>query len=269
LLQEQGLSQRQACRLLDVHRASVQYQACPNTDALLVAQMQQVAQKHPRWGSRKVYQTLRRHQTLNHKRLHRLWKQTGLQVKARRRRKYKPPATTPRRVEAQRPGQVWSLDFVFDATEGGTKLKMLTVGDDFTRQCLLIAVGTSFSARRLQQELARLVQGYGLPEALRMDNGPEMTAQEVQTWLSAQGIVAAYIQKGSPWQNGFRESFHSRLRDELLSASLFVNVADARTQTEAFRRAYNGERPHQALGGLTPDEYHQAWLQEQSRANGD
>ena len=146
---------------------------------------------------------------------------------------------------------------------------MLSVGDDFTRQCLTIAAGTTFSARRLQQELARLVALYGRPAALRMDNGPEMTAQEVQTWLSAQGIVAAYIQKGCPWQNGFRESFHSRLRDELLSASLFVNVADAKQQTEEFRQAYNRERPHQALGGRTPDEYHQVWLQKQSEASGD
>jgi transposase InsO family protein len=177
--------------------------------------MQEVAQKHPRWGVRKVYQTLRRQRALNHKRVHRLWKQAGLQVKARRRRKYKPPATTPLSVQARRPGQVWSLDFVFDATQGGTKLKMLTVGDDFTRQCLAIAVGTTFSARRLQQELARLVSRYGRPEALRMDNGPEMTALEVQQWLREQGILAAYIAPGCPWQNGFRESFHSRLRDEL------------------------------------------------------
>jgi transposase InsO family protein len=102
-----------------------------------------------------------------------------------------------------------------------------------------------------------------------MDNGPEMTAQEVQQWLSDQGIVAAYTEKGSPWQNGFRESFHSRLRDELLSATLFLNVADAQRQTEAFRQEYNQERPHQALGGLTPDEYHQAWIQLQASTNGD
>jgi putative transposase len=137
---------------MDIHRASVQYQPLPDTDAALMAQMQEVAQKHPRWGVRKVYQTLRRTQPLTHKRVHRLWKQAGLQVKARRRHKYKASATTPRTVQAQRPGQVWSLDFVFDATQDGAKLKMLTLGDDFTRQCLTITVGTTFSAHRLQQE---------------------------------------------------------------------------------------------------------------------
>ena len=146
---------------------------------------------------------------------------------------------------------------------------MLTVGDDFTRHCLRIAVGSAFSSRQVQAELTGLFAQYGTPTALRMDNGPEFIAIELQAWLSEQNVLAAYIAPGCPWQNGFRESFHSRLRDELLAASVFGNIADARTQTEAFRVVYNTERPHQALGGLTPDEYKARWLREQSTTNGD
>ena len=233
--------------------------------------MQAIAKRHPRWGVRKIYQTLRHAgQAVNHKRVFRLWRQAGLQVKARRRPHYKPPPPVARlRVVAQHPNHVWSLDFVFDATERGGKLKMLTVGDDFTRQCLLIAVGASFSSAQVQVEMARLFVRYGVPGALRMDNGPEFIATEMQEWLSKQNVLAAYIAPGRPWQNGFRESYHSRLRDELLSASVLANIADARTQTEAFRIMYNTERPHQSLGGLTPDEYKTRWLREQSTNSGD
>lgn len=172
-------------------------------------------------------------------------------------------------VIPQHPNHVWSLDFVFDATERGSKLKMLTVGDDFTRQCLLIAVRTAFSSGQVQAEMARLFAVLGVPHVLRMDNRPEFIATQMQTWLSEQNVLAAYIAPGSPWQNGFRESFHSRLRDELLSASVFETLADARTQTEAFRLMYNQERPHQSLGGLTPNEYKTRWLHNQSAADGD
>ena len=240
-------------------------------DAPLLSQMQTIAKRHPRWGVRKIYQTLRNAgQAVNHKRVFRLGRQAGLQVRARRRQNYKPPPSVQRvRVTAQRPNHVWSLDFVLDATERGGKLKMLTVGDDFTRPCLLIAVGASFSSAQVQAEMARLFVRLGVPGALRMDNGPEFIATEMPAWLAARNVLAAYIAPGSPWQNGFRESFHSRLRDELLSASVFENIADARTQTEAFRIMYNTERPPQSLGGLTPDQYKTRWLREQSTKSGD
>ena len=188
-----------------------------------------------------------------------------MQVKARSRSRYKPPPPVSRvSVTALRPRHVWSLDFIFDLTERKSKLKMLTVRDDFTRQCLAIAVRTAFSSAQVQTELERLFVRDGVPTAVRMDNGPEFIATALQAWLSKQNVVAVYIAPGSPWQNGFRESFHSRLRDELLSASVFENLADAQTQTEAFRLMYNQERPHQALGGRTPDEYKNQWLREQS-----
>ena len=191
LLQEQGLSLCGACHLVGVHRASVQYTPRPDTDAPLLAQIQQVAGKHPRWGVRKVYHVLRRQQTVNHKRIQRLWKQAGLQVKARSRKKHKPPGVQAQSVVAERPGQVWSLDFIFDATETVTKLKMLTVGDDFTRECFAIAVRTGFSAGQVRDEPTVLVARYGAPEALRMDNGTELTATEMQTWMAETGITAA------------------------------------------------------------------------------
>ena len=170
---------------------------------------------------------------------------------------------------AERPGQMWSLDFIFDATETGTTLKMLTIGEDFTRECFCTAVRTGFSAMQVRDELKALVARYGRPEALRRDNGGEFTAIEIQTWLREQGILAAYIAPGSPWQNGFRESFHSRLRDECLSASIFHNVVDAKTQTEAWRRESNEERPHQSLGDKTPEEYKRDRLTSAAQTTGD
>jgi putative transposase len=164
---------------------------------------------------------------------------------------------------ALHPDHVWSVDFLFDATARGTRLKILTVGDDVTRECLAIDVATSFPARQVIGVLARLVQGpgQGVPQFVRMDNGPEFIAHVLKAWLASQTSRTHYIDPGKPWQNGFRESFHGRFRDEFLSGTLFASVAEARVLCEGFRREYNEERPHQSLGYLTPQEFKQQWLQ--------
>ena len=156
------------------------------------------------------------------------------------------------------------MDFVFDALQSGTKLKILTVGDDFTRECLAIEVGTSFVAAKVMGVLDRLVQQQGAPEFLKSDNGSEFIAHTLQAWLAGRGARSHFIAPGSPWQNGFRESFHSRFRDEFLYGTLFASVAEAQVLCEGFRNDYNQERPHQGLGYLTPQEYKQQWLQKQS-----
>ena len=258
LLQQQGLSQRRACALVGVNRATLQYKARPGSDAALRERLQQFAAKHPRWGVRKAYWTLRREQPrLNHKRVQRLWTQANLQVRPRKHAVYKPPRCAPLLVQATRPGEVWSVDFVSDATQAGAKLRILTVGDDFTRECLAIEVATAFPAARVQKVLARLLDRQAPPDYLRSDNGPEFIAGELTAWLAAHNVQPAPIEPGHPWQNGVRESFHSRLRDELLDGSVFVSSADAQSQMEAWRVVYNEVRPHQSLNGLTPHQYRQ------------
>jgi transposase InsO family protein len=170
----------------------------------------------------------------------------------------------------EHPNHVWSYDFLFDATVKGTRLKMLTIGDDFTRDCWAIEVATSLPAQRVISVLARLFSEHGAPRFLRSDNGPEFIAHALQAWLASQQTQTHFIAPGSPWQNGFRESFHSRLRDEFLFGNLFASVAEARVLVEQFRQEYNTQRPHQSLGYLTPAEFRQQWLEKNSPStNGD
>jgi putative transposase len=260
------VSERRACHLLDVNRSSLQYQPRPDKNTLLREQLRAFAAKKRRRGAVKAHNWLRRQgMAVSVNRVHRLWKQERLQVTKRTSKKGRPPQAKPPSLVATHPGHVWSVDFIFDATAGGTKLKMLTVGDDFTRECLAIEVATSLPANKVIAVLARLFAQHGAPEYIRSDNGPEFIAHVLKAWLAAQQTQTHYIEKGSPWQNGFRESFHSRFRDEFLFGTLFASVAEARVLCEGFRREYNEERPHQALGYLTPTEFKAKWLQEQAK----
>ena len=150
---------------------------------------------------------------------------------------------------------------------------MLTVGDDYTRECWAIEVATSMPAERVIAVLARLFKEHGAPRFLRSDNGPEFIAHALQAWMASQQTCTGerpkthFIAPGSPWQNGFRESFHSRLRDEFLYGTLFTSVAEARVLAEQFRQEYNTDRPHQSLAYLTPEEFRRQWLATNSKSN--
>jgi putative transposase len=270
-LQQRGLSQRAACRYLGLNRATVRYTPRPDRNADLVAALVAYAHKRRRRGYRKAWNALRRSgHKVSKNRVHRLWKRAKLQVKKRTGKKRKPPGDPKASLlAATRPGQVWSVDFIFDALMSGSKLKILTVGDDFTRECLAISVSTSFPATKVIAVLDGLVSVHGAPQYLRSDNGAEFIAHLLQAWLAGRATQSHFIAPGSPWQNGFRESFHGRFRDEFLSETLFASVAEARVLCEAFRQEYNEERPHQSLAYLTPAEYKQQWLQQQSQPSGD
>lgn len=269
-LQARGLSQRAACLYLRLNRATVRYTPRPDKNAPLVALLVEYTQKKRRLGYRKAWNALRRKgHKVSKNRVHRLWKRAQLQVKKRPRRKGKPPGDPKAAIlYPVRPGQVWSVDFVFDALANGTKLKMLTVGDDFTRECLAIEVAVSFPATKVIAVLDWLAKQLGAPQYLKSDNGSEFIAHILQAWLAGQGANSHFIAPGSPWQNGFRESFHGRFRDEFLSETLFVSVAESRVLCEVWRREYNEERPHQSLGYLTPVEFKQEWLRKQSENPG-
>lgn len=270
-LQQRGLSQRAACHYLGLNRATVRYVPRPNHNTALLATLTAYAQKRRRLGYRKAHEAVQRNgQRASLNRVHRVWQQAQLQVKRRTGRKRKPPGDpTADILYPQRPGEVWSLDFVFDALQNGTKLKILTVGDDFTRECLALDVQTSFPADKVIAVLNRLVQEHGAPTFLKSDNGSEFIAHTLQAWLAGRNTKSHFIAPGSPWQNGFRESFNGRLRDEFLSETLFASIAEARVLIETWRREYNEERPHQALGYKTPHEYKQEWLTNHSQPDGD
>lgn len=265
-----GFSVRHACRFTGIHRATFLYQPRPDRNASVREDLHKFAGRRKRWGFRKAWNALRRRgQIINIKRVQRLWRQEKLQVPPRKRRKHKPPGESVPLLEALHPGHVWSLDFIFDATEGGMRLKILTIGDDFVRECHAIHVGTSLTADRVIAVLEHLFEDHGAPQFLRSDNGPEFIAQAIRDWLVSNGTRTAYIEPGHPWQNGFRESFHGRFRDEFLSCTVFRSVAEARVLAESFRRDYNEERPHQSLGYLTPAEFKAQWVQAHSQTKGD
>jgi transposase InsO family protein len=259
---DRGFSERNACRLLNLNRSTYQYVSRPDHNQHLRDELRRFAERKRRRGCRKAHNYLIRkgiEASLN--RVHRLWKKERLQIPRRKGRKRKPPGpSSSMPLVAEYPNHVWSYDFLFDATLKGTRLKMLTVGDDFTRESWAIEVATSIPASRVIALLSGLFAKHGSPRFLRSDNGPEFIAQALQAWLAGQQTRTHFIAPGSPWQNGFRESFHGRLRDELLYGTLFASVAEARVLAEQFRQEYNTERPHQSLGYLTPEEFRQQWL---------
>jgi putative transposase len=259
-LVERGLSERRACALLGAARATIQYQARAGRDDTLPARIAQLARAHPRYGYRRVWALLRREgQVVNRKRVQRLWQAAKLQVRKPPRRRRRRERTAPIPTQATHPGHVWTYDFVHDACLNGAKLKLLPVGDEFTRECLAIEVATSLPARRVIAVLARLFAAHGAPAYLRSDNGPEFIAHTIRDWLPLQGVATLYIDPGCPWQNGFAESFNGRLRDECLTMLTLHSVAEARVAVEGFRRRYNEERPHSRLGYRTPVEFKRDW----------
>jgi putative transposase len=239
----------------------VQYQLQRRPDDALVERIARLAQRHPRYGYRRIWALLRREGwVVNHKRIQRLWQQAQLQVRKPRRRRHRRAYPEQMPIQATYPGHVWTYDVVHDACWNGAKLKVLPVVDEFTRECLAIEVATSLPAARVIAVLARLFALHGAPAYLRSDNGPEFVAHEVQSWLALHHAETLYIDPGCPWQNGLGESFNGSLRDECLNLWAFASVAEAQVQVECFRRQYNEERLHSQLAYRTPAEFQRDWL---------
>jgi transposase InsO family protein len=219
-----------------------------------------IAREHPRWGWRMAQRLLRREgQVVNHKRIRRLWREEGLRrpVACRKRRRVR--LDNPQRLQAQHPNHVWALDFQFDETADGRRLKLLNIVDEHTRQALAMHVARRIDADTVVAVLQRLAASRGTPAHLRMDNGPELIAWALRDWCRLAGTGTAYIEPGSPWENPYAESFNGRVRDELLNIEEFGSLTEAQVLVEAWRIEYNSYRPHSALDGLTPDEYHRQW----------
>ena len=261
-------SQRQACRFVGLSRSTARYSIRRAADeAILVERLHKFATKRRRRGYRLAHRELRRDGfVVNHKRVYRLWKAQGLSVRPRRSRKRIQGANVPRLVTAGQPNAVWCLDFLHDNTLGGGKLRVLCISDEFTRQSLSIEVGRTFRSEHVCRILEELMNRHGVPGALRMDNGPEFVALALRGLCHRRGINPAYIEPGKPWQNGFAESFHARLRDEFLNGEVFSCVLEAQVRLSSWRSDWNGERLHSSLDYVTPNEFASRW--EEKTENG-
>jgi putative transposase len=258
-----GVSERWACRVVGQHRSTQRHEPMrAGDDAALLAELRQFSKDRPRWGYRRAHHHLREQGwEVNRKRVQRLWREEGLRVPQRRRKRRRlGESTVPaERLRAERPGQVWAFDFQFDQTADGRVLKLLNIVDEFTREALVMLVERSIDADRTVAILERLVAERGAAECLRMDNGPEMTAHALRDWCELSGTGTAYIEPGSPWQNPYVESFHSRVRDELLDVEEFSCLAEARVVIGDWHEDYNQRRPHSSLGMLAPAVFAARW----------
>ncbi len=259
-----GVSERWACRVVGQHRSTQRHEPTrAGDDAALRAQLRQFSKERPRWGYRRAHHHLRElGWEVNRKRVQRCWREEGLRVpqRARKRRRLGESTVPAQRLRAQRPNQVWAFDFQFDQTADGRMLKLQNIVDEFTREALVMLVEPNIDADTVVATLERLVAERGVaPEFLRMDNGPEMTAHALEDWCQFSNAGTAYIEPGSPWQNPFVESFHSRVRDELLDVEELACLVEARVVIEDWREDYNRRRPHSSLGMRAPAVFAAQW----------
>lgn len=266
LLKTKTVSERRSCQLLLMSRSSCRYRLRRESDAKFEKTVKELAIENPRFGYRRIHALLRREGlTVNRKRVARIWEKFGLQVPTRMQKKKRiktrgsQPAPT-----ATRPNEVWTYDFVFDRDAAGRKLKMLTLMDEFTREGLAIRVGRFFKSAQVKEVLTEIGAKRGFPDFLRSDNGAEFIAEIIKEYLAENKVEAAFIEPGSPWQNGKGESFNGKFRDECLRMEEFGNRREAAVIAENWRKYYNTQRPHSSLKYRTPEEFRRRWETEQT-----
>lgn len=259
LTEEFETSERHACELMSIPRSSCRYRS-RRDDTALRERLIQLAREKPRFGYRRLHILLRRDgERINHKRVQRVYRAAGLSVRRIRRKRLARSYTAPQILSA--PNQEWAIDFASDVAASGQRLRIFSVVDAFTRECLALETDTSLPSRRLTRVLERITRQRGTPQFLRSDNGPEMSSRHYLAWCAERKIGTIHIQPGKPTQNGHVESFHGRLRDECLNASWFWNLWDARRKIGRWREEYNRQRPHSALGYRTPEEFVRNWAE--------
>ena len=250
------MSERRACQVLGQARAVQRYTPLVREDeAPLTGRVVELAAVYGRYGTPRITAMLRSGGWLvNHKRIERIWREVGLKV----------PQKQPRRgrlwlndgscirLRPQHKDHVWAYDFVSARTHDGVPFKLLTVVDEFTRECLAIDVARKLGSDDVLERLAWLMVTRGVPQHIRSDNGPEFTAQVVREWLGKVGVKTLFIEPGSPWENGYVESFNGKLQDELLEREIFYTLQEAKVLIEMWRKHYNTVRPHSSLGYRPP-----------------
>ena len=266
------VSQRRISRVMGRSRSVLRYRRSRRTDEQpLSREIKRLARRHPRYGYRRVHALLvRGGWSVNLKRVRRLWIGLGLRrpLRLRKTRKLGPKPGTSANSCVQQPARfkndAWTCDFIHDRTAGGRPLKWLTLVDEYTRECLVLHASGSLSGVEVRRILARVMGRRGAPTRIRSDNGSEFICAALVDWLPGVGAKSIPVAAASPWENGYIESFHSRLRDEFLERVEFEDVADARAKASWYRREYNAVRPHSSLGYATPKEFSAACDQQET-----
>jgi putative transposase len=253
-MEEFAASQRKACELANIARSSFRYRANTEKDDQLRRRLTELAHEKPRYGYRRLAILLRRGgEIVNHKRVFRVYRAAGLSVKRKKRKRLMrvgQPCFVPTSANQQ-----WAIDFAHDRMVNGRTLRVLSIVDTFTRECLALEVDTCLPSRRVTRVLDGVIAQRGRPERIRMDNGSELTSRHFLAWGIDRRIELVHIQPGKPVQNAYVESFHGRLRDECLNTTWFQNLWEARRKIRAWRHEYNHERPHSSLAYRTPAEF--------------
>lgn len=248
-------SGRAACRFLKLSRSTWRYRRREATseEQRLAQRLRALSEKHPRYGYRRIAALLRREGwTVGKRHVQKLRRAEGLRVPPTKRKIVRRGRSTGLPTKAQHRGHVWTWDFISDATTRGGALRMLTILDEYTRECHVLRADRALKSADVLEWMGKAIAEHGAPEYLRSDNGSEFIAREVQRWLAGNQIKTIYIEPASPWQNGFVESFHSRFRDECLNREQIWTLTEARVIVEDYRRDYNQHRPHSRLGYLSP-----------------
>ena len=251
-------SGRAACRILKVPRATYWYRGRPPTpaEAQLRQRLRELSAQHSRYGYRRIAALLRREGwRVGKRQVQRLRRAEGLRVPPTKRKRCRRGTSTGLPTQATHRGHVWTWDFIADATVRGGALRMLTILDEHTRECHVLWANRALRSRDVLHWLGTAIAEHGAPEYLRSDNGSEFIAKVVQRWLADHHIKTIYIDPGSPWQNGFVESFHGRFRDECLNREQLWTLTEARVVVEDFRHEYNDFRPHSRLGYASPAQF--------------
>jgi len=256
VIKELGVSERRACGVLGQHRSTQRkVPTTPEDEAALIADIIELVRQFGRFGYRRITKMLKAAGwAVNHKRVERIWRREGLKVPSKQRKRGRLWLNDGScvRLRPERPNHVWSYDFVADRTHDGKAYRMLCIIDEFTREALAIKVARRLNAADVISALCDLFIIKGIPEHIRSDNGPEFVAAALQEWIAAVGAKTAYIEPGSPWENGYVESFNGKLRDELLNGEIFYTLGEATIVIEQWRKYYNTVRPHSSLGYRPP-----------------
>lgn len=266
---ELGVSERRACKVLEQSRSTQRYQPKrPDQDKPVIQELLDMHSRHPRYGYRRITIRLREEGwRINAKRVYRLWCQEGLKVPRKQHKKHRHDGSSDNACHRKRPehyNHVWSYDFVTECLENGRKVRLLVVIDEFTRECLALDVSKRFRGYDVVGVLRYLFAVRGCPDYIRSDNGPEFVSDAVQKWLDDSGVKTLYIAPGSPWENGYVESFNSKLRDELLDRELFLHIDELRYVADRWRMDYNHYRPHSSLNYKSPAAFAAMILEEGS-----
>ncbi len=249
------VSERRSCHLIQIARSTQRYQSQARDDTALRIRLKDLAGPRVRYGYRRLHVLLLREGwEVNHKKVYRLYREMGLSLRLKRSKKRRSQVRGLVPV-ARRPNERWSMDFVSDSLHDGRRFRALTIVDNFTRVSPAIEVGVSITGRRVATVLDRLKILHGLPRMITVDHGPEFTSRALDEWAYRNGVKLDFTRPGKPTDNAYIESFNGKVRPDCLNQNCFASLEDAKTKIEAWRRDYNGSRPHTSLGDRTPREF--------------